>query len=62
MPDQPDPATPPALRAVLQKFWGYDSLLPMQAAAMGCVLASRDSVVVLPVSRPRPCAWTGWPW
>jgi len=48
MPDQPDPATPPALRAVLQKFWGYDSLLPMQAAAMGCVLASRDSVVVLP--------------
>ena len=36
------------LAGVLQRYWGYDSFLPLQAEAMGHVLAGRDSVVVLP--------------
>jgi len=36
------------LRSVLKQYWGYDSFLPLQKEAMGCVLNSRDSVVVLP--------------
>jgi len=36
------------LNEALRKYWGFDSLLPLQAEAMGCVLEGRDSVVVLP--------------
>lgn len=36
------------LGEALQKYWGYDSFLPLQEHAMRCALASRDSVVVLP--------------
>jgi ATP-dependent DNA helicase RecQ len=36
------------LRAILQKYWGYDSFRPLQAEAMQAVVAGRDSVVVLP--------------
>jgi ATP-dependent DNA helicase RecQ len=36
------------LRSVLKQYWGYDSFLPLQKEAMGCVLNSHDSVVVLP--------------
>ncbi len=36
------------LRQVVKRVWGYDALLPLQAEAMGAVLARRDSVVVLP--------------
>jgi len=36
------------LTEVLRKYWGFDSFLPLQAEAMGCVLQGRDSVVVLP--------------
>ena len=36
------------LRRVLQRHWGFDSLLPLQQDAMQCVLTGRDSVVVLP--------------
>src|SRR5580658_1049231 len=36
------------LRAILQKYWGYDSFRPLQAEAMRAVVAGRDSVVVLP--------------
>jgi ATP-dependent DNA helicase RecQ len=32
----------------MRKHWGYDRFLPLQREAMGCVLAGRDSVVVLP--------------
>ena len=35
------------LRRVLRKYWGYDSFLPLQSEAMQCVVAGRDSVVVL---------------
>src|SRR6185295_13941942 len=41
-------ATTPSLHAVLQRYWGYDSFLPLQREAMESVLAHRDSVVVLP--------------
>ncbi|MDA1051470.1 MAG: DNA helicase RecQ [Planctomycetota bacterium] len=49
---QPD-AHPPIrgrheLLPVLQKYWGYGEFLPLQEEAMRCVLAERDSVVVLP--------------
>lgn len=36
------------LSEVLQQYWGYDSFLPLQERAMNCVVAGRDSVVVLP--------------
>jgi ATP-dependent DNA helicase RecQ len=32
----------------LKKYWGYDRFLPLQKEAIECVLACRDSVVVLP--------------
>lgn len=35
-------------RDVLRKYWGYDSFLPLQEEAIGCVLEGHDSVVVLP--------------
>ena len=36
------------LNKALQKYWGFDSFLPLQSEAMNCVLDGRDSVVVLP--------------
>ena len=33
---------------VIQRYWGYDSYLPLQEEAMQSVLEDRDSVVVLP--------------
>ncbi len=36
------------LGEVLEEYWGYDSFRPLQAEAMDCVLAGRDSLVVLP--------------
>ena len=33
---------------VLERIWGYDSFLPLQQEAMQCVMAGRDSLVVLP--------------
>ena len=36
------------LRSILRSVWGYDSFRPLQAEAMQCVLAGRDSVVVMP--------------
>lgn len=36
------------LREVLQKYWGYDSFLPLQEQAMRSVIDGRDSLVVLP--------------
>src|SRR5260221_12555314 len=37
-----------ALRAVIQKHWGFRELRPLQEPAMKAVLAGRDSLVVLP--------------
>ena len=36
------------LRDTLQKYWGFDSFLPLQREAMESVLQGRDSLVVLP--------------
>lgn len=33
---------------IIQRFWGYDSFLPLQEEAMQSVLEERDSIVVLP--------------
>jgi len=33
---------------VLQKYWGFESFLPLQREAMACVCEGRDSIVVLP--------------
>ena len=33
---------------VLKKYWGYTAYRPLQKEAMDCVLAGRDSIVVLP--------------
>jgi len=35
------------IRQVLKRVWGYDALLPLQAEAIGAVLARRDSIVIL---------------
>lgn len=37
-----------ALLQAIGKTWGYDTLRPLQAEAMGAVLTGRDSLVVLP--------------
>jgi ATP-dependent DNA helicase RecQ len=37
-----------SLETILRRVWGYDQFRPLQAEAMQCVLAGRDSVVVLP--------------
>jgi ATP-dependent DNA helicase RecQ len=37
-----------SLLSILKRNWGYDSFRPLQREAMDCVLAGRDSVVVLP--------------
>ncbi len=36
------------LHEVVSRYWGYDSLRPLQREAMAAVLAHRDSLVVLP--------------
>ena len=36
------------LTEALERYWGYDSFLPLQLEAMRCGLSGRDSVVVLP--------------
>jgi ATP-dependent DNA helicase RecQ len=38
----------PQLLAAMRRYWGYDSFLPLQAAAMQSAMSDRDSVVVLP--------------
>jgi ATP-dependent DNA helicase RecQ len=36
------------LREVLRRYWGYESLRPLQAEAMHRVMAGKDSLVVIP--------------
>ncbi|MCP4582901.1 MAG: DNA helicase RecQ [candidate division Zixibacteria bacterium] len=36
------------VRKALKKYWGYDSFMPLQEQAIGCVIERRDSIVVLP--------------
>jgi ATP-dependent DNA helicase RecQ len=42
------PTRDSAIAAVLQKYWGYDTLRPLQREAIDAGLAQRDSLVVLP--------------
>ena len=37
-----------AIDAALRKYWGYEQFRPLQREAIECVVAGRDSVVVLP--------------
>ncbi len=39
---------PPTVDDVLQRYWGFDTLRPLQGSAIRAVLERRDSVVVLP--------------
>ena len=36
------------IKKVLSQYWGYESFLPLQREAMGCLRDGIDSVVVLP--------------
>src|SRR5262249_15531046 len=36
------------LKAVIERYWGFRSLRPLQEPAMRAVLSGRDSLVVLP--------------
>ncbi len=36
------------IAAVVRQYWGFDSLRPLQADAIGAALAGRDSLVVMP--------------
>ena len=36
------------MKDILKKYWGFSDFLPNQRQAMECVLAGRDSIVVLP--------------
>lgn len=52
MPDETCTAAPyelpPAAFDALRRIWGYDTLRPMQAAAISATLEGRDTLVVLP--------------
>jgi len=37
-----------ALQEALKTYWGFDHFLPLQREAMDCVVANRDSLVVMP--------------
>ena len=37
-----------SLHETVRRVWGYDRFLPLQAEAIGAILAGRDSLVVLP--------------
>jgi ATP-dependent DNA helicase RecQ len=39
---------PPTVDDVLQRYWGFETLRPLQGSAIRAVLERRDSVVVLP--------------
>lgn len=47
------------LLKALKTHWGYDSFLPLQEAAMQCVLDGRDSVVVLPTGGGKSLCFQG---
>jgi ATP-dependent DNA helicase RecQ len=44
----PGRVTSEPLLETVRRIWGYDRFLPLQPEAAACVLAGRDSVVVLP--------------
>ncbi|HEX3999236.1 MAG TPA: DNA helicase RecQ [Pirellulales bacterium] len=49
MPPPPTSSTPPErVLEVVRRYWGYDTLRPLQADAIAAALAGRDSLVVMP--------------
>lgn len=36
------------VREILRRYWGYETLRPLQAEAIACALAKRDALTVLP--------------
>ena len=46
LPDNSNPSR--AILDVVQRYWGYDTLRPLQADAIAAALAGRDSLVVMP--------------
>ena len=45
---EPAPHTDPRIAEVLSRWWGFDTLRPLQAEAITTALAGRDSLVVMP--------------
>ncbi|MFM7205501.1 MAG: DNA helicase RecQ [Planctomycetaceae bacterium] len=48
MPAPPPSHVDPRIAEVLTRWWGFDTLRPLQAEAIGAALAGRDSLVVMP--------------
>ncbi len=46
--EDPGPPVDPRLAEVLSRWWGFDTLRPLQADAIAAALAGRDSLVVMP--------------
>ncbi len=46
--EEPAPHTDPRIAEVLSRWWGFDTLRPLQAEAITAALAGRDSLVVMP--------------
>jgi ATP-dependent DNA helicase RecQ len=46
--EEPAPHTDPRIAEVLSRWWGFDTLRPLQADAIAAALAGRDSLVVMP--------------
>ena len=46
--EDPGPSADPRIAEVLSRWWGFDTLRPLQADAIAAALAGRDSLVVMP--------------
>ncbi len=47
-PPPPVQTTPPAISEVLRRYWGFDTLRPLQLEAINASLNKQDSLVVMP--------------
>jgi len=47
------------IQKAINKYWGYDSFLPLQEQAMSCISSNRDSVVVLPTGGGKSLCFQG---
>jgi len=46
--EAPGPSADPRIAEVLSRWWGFDTLRPLQSDAIAAALAGRDSLVVMP--------------
>ena len=46
--EDPGPSADPRIAEVLSRWWGFDTLRPLQADAIAAALAGRESLVVMP--------------